>query len=396
MKLTLLSLSLLAGITANAQSNYEEGYVIQLNGDKVEAMIRYQDWAKNPNVIEFKINGEKNVKTPKEIKGFGLNNGVYYISYNGKVDQSSQFYNRLSEDKQPEWVETSTFLKRLVEGPASLFVYDNNTAVTYYYNLNDGEISPLIYKMYKTDMGNSAYNEQYKNQLRANVYCGGQEINKVKYKYSDLENYFETYNECVSGADYVRYSTEKTKSIVEFGIQAGIRSEKNNVDYPVYNAAHTFSATSPTFGINAEYQFPFLKNRYALAVEANYFHFKRQDIQANPRFGLAIERKIVEIPLGLNYYIMKEAQYKLFVGAFYNFKIDLSDSNYTEVVYSESNKSNINNISSFSLGAGYQWKNLGIKARYNLNSKFDVSEYMKGNTSSFSLNLFYKFKTISF
>lgn len=396
MKLKLLSLLFLTAIFASAQSKYEDGYIINLNGEKVDVSIQYQDWAKNPNVIEFKINDEKFVKTPKEIKAFGLYNGVYYESYNGKIDQSSQFYNRLSEDKQPEWAESSTFLKRLVDGPANLFVHDNNTAVTYYYKINQGEINPLIYKTYKTDSGNSAYNEQFKNQLRANVFCGNLEINKVKYKSTDLENYFESYNECVSGSDYVRHSIEKTKSKIEFGIQAGIRSETNDVDYPAYDASHSFSSTSPTFGVNAEYQFPFLKNRYALAVEANYFHFKRQDVQANPRFGLAIERKIIEIPVGLQYYIMKDADHKLFVGAFYNIKLDLANSNYTEVVYSESNKTDIDNISSFSLGAGYQWKNLGIKVRYNLNSKFDVGEYMKGETSSVSLNLFYKFKTFQF
>ena len=396
MKLKLLSLFVLSTISLSAQSKYEAGYVVKLSGEKVNAMILYQDWAKNPNNVEVKMGEEKFVHSPKDIKGFGLDNGVYYESYNGKIDQSSQFYNRLSEDKNPEWVETSIFLKQLVDGPVRLFTHDNNVAVTYYFKKDQEEIKPLIYKTYKTSTGHSATNEQFKNQLRANVYCGEQDVKKIKYKTSDLENYFVSYNQCVSQTDYVYNSTERTKNKIEFGIQAGIRSEKNFVNYPVYEASHSFSATSPTFGINAEYQFPFLQNRYALAIEANYFHFKRQDVQANPRFGLAVERKFIEIPLGLQYYVMNDTDHKLFLGAFYNIKIDLANSNYTEVVYSESSKTDIDNISSFSLGAGYQWKNLGVKARYNMNSKFDVGQYMKGETSSFSLNLFYKFTKLEF
>lgn len=396
MKLKLLSLLSLFAVTTFAQSRLEPGYFINLSGQKEPAIIQYQDWARNPSVVEVKIGEEKLKFTPKQIKGFGLDNGIFYESYNGKVDQSSQFYTHLSEDKEPEWVETSTFLKRLVDGPAALYVYDNNTAVTYYYKKEADDIKPLIYKTYKSSTGSTAYNEQFKNQLRANFYCGDQNIKQLKYRTNSLEDYFIQYNQCISDGEFTYVPTVNTKNKVSFGVQLGLRSEQNQVTYPAYQAEHEFSAVSPTIGLNAEYQFPFLKNRYALAIEANYFHFKRQDVQATPRFGLAIERKIIEIPLGLQYYLMNDQEHKIFVGAFYNFKIDLSSSNYTEVVYSESNKTAIDNISSFSIGAGYQWKNLGLKGRYNIKSSFDVGNYINGETSSVSFNLFYKFKTFQF
>ncbi|QTV05129.1 PorT family protein [Faecalibacter bovis] len=379
-----------------AQNKYEKGYIIDLNNKTIPVEISYQDWARNPNEIEVKHNGEIKKYTPKTIKEFGLDNGINYVSYNGNIDKSSQFYNRISEIKQPEWVEISTFLKTTVNGPSKLYVHDNNTTITYFFSKEDGDIKPLIYKIYRDNQTTTKKNEQFKNQLRSNVYCGDVNLNKVNYSKNSLEKYFIDYNSCITNGEFQHRQDVITKNKIEFGIQAGIRSEKNYVNYPVYEASHNFSAVSPTFGINAEYQFPFLQNRYALAMEANYFHFKRQDVQANSRFGLAVERKIIEIPLGLQYYVMNDTDHKLFVGAFYNIKLDLANSNYTEVVYSESSKTDIDNISSFSLGAGYQWKNIGVKARYNINSKFDVGEYMKGETSSISLNLFYKFKKLEF
>jgi len=221
-------------------------------------------------------------------------------------------------------------------------------------------------------------------------------VNKVNYTKNSLEKYFIDYNTCITNGDFQHNQEVNTKNVIEFGIQTGIRVEKNNVQYDAFDISNSFNATSPTFGINAEYQLPFLKNKYAIALEANYFHFKRQDVQASPRFGLAIERKIIEIPIGVKYYIKNDNEHKVFLDAFYNAKIDLSDSNYTEVVYSESFKDQIDNISSFSIGLGYQWRNLGLKARYNLKSKIDVGNYMSGDTSSFSLNLFYKFAKLKY
>ncbi|RLZ11394.1 porin family protein [Faecalibacter macacae] len=388
--LSLISLPLLA------QTKLEKGYIIDLNNQTIPVEIYYQDWAKNPNEIEAKINGELKKYTPKTIKEFGLENGINYVSYNGKIDNSSQFYNRISETKQPEWVETSTFLKTTVNGPSKLYVHDNNTTITYFFSKEDGEIKPLIYKIYKETQTTTSKNEQFKNQLRSNVYCGDVNVNKVNYTKNSLEKYFIDYNSCITNGAFKHNKDVSTKNIIEFGVQAGIRSEKNYVHYTSYDVENKFNGTSPTFGVNAEYQLPFLKNKYAIALEANYFHFKRQDVQASPRFGLAIERKIIEIPIGIKYYIKNDNEHKVFLDAFYNAKINLSDANYTEVVYSESAKTEIANMSSFSIGAGYQWKNLGLKARYNLKSSFDVGTYMSGDTSSFSLNLFYKFARIEF
>ena len=394
-KITLL-LALIGSIPVFAQSKIQSGYIVTNFNKKVNVEINYSDWAKNPNTIEVIENGQTKKYSPKDIKEFGLDNGIKYVSYNGKIDLSGQNYNNLSEIREPEWGDISTFLKTTVDGSTKLYVYDNNNTVTYYFSKDDYDIKPLIYKIYKGDLSSTMKNEQFKNQLRVNAYCGNANLNRINYTKKDLEKYFIDYNNCASQQNIQIESNSLTKSVIEFGVQAGIRSEKNYVNFPAYVVDHEFNGTSPTFGVNAEYQFPFLKNKYALALEANYFHFKRQEIQASQRFGLAVERKIVEIPIGIKYYIKNDNLHKVFIDAFYNAKIDLSDSNYAEVVYSESAKAEINNISSFSLGAGYQWKNLGIKGRYNLNSNFEVGTYMKGHTSSFSLNIFYKFAKIEF
>lgn len=392
----LTTLLLLSSTTLFAQSNYEDGFIINLNDSKIPLQVKFEDWSSNPNKIEVIQDGEKKQYSPKEIKGFGTNNGQLYLSYNGKIDVSSQFYNQLTESREPIWKEESTFLKTIVKGNTNLLMHDNNNIVTFYYQSSNNNIQPLIYKIYN-DKVSVKKNEQFKNQLRANVHCGTTNWNKLKYSKSDLENYFIKYNTCVSGDEGTSAKTvNNTKSVIEFGVQVGIRNENNKIAFPFLDIEHEFKGTSPTVGVNAEYQFPFLKNRYALAIEANYFHFKRQEVEVNPRFGMGMERKIIEVPVGIKYYIKNNDEHKVFIDAYYNAKINLSSANYAEALYSESFKQELSNISSFSFGLGYQWKNLGIKGRYNFNSSFDVGKYMLGETSSVSLNVFYKFSRLTF
>lgn len=65
MKLKLLSLLSLFAVTTFAQSRLEPGYFINLSGQKEPAIIQYQDWARNPSVVEVKIGEEKLKFTPK-------------------------------------------------------------------------------------------------------------------------------------------------------------------------------------------------------------------------------------------------------------------------------------------------------------------------------------------
>ncbi len=44
----------------SAQTNFEKGYYINLNGIKTEGYIKNTDWKNSPNSIDFKSNLEEN------------------------------------------------------------------------------------------------------------------------------------------------------------------------------------------------------------------------------------------------------------------------------------------------------------------------------------------------
>jgi len=192
MKLRLLfTILFLSAISVFSQTKYEAGYIIRANGQKVECLIKNEDWKGSPTTFEYKVgeNGEIKIGNTSNIKEFGSGENFKYIVETLAVEQSSDKVGNLTEDRNPDFKEETLFLKVLVEGNASLYYSMRNGENRFFYKMNDGEIEQLIYKRYLTSSKQIAENNRYKQQLATDFECpNSQNLNfdNLEYKKSSL------------------------------------------------------------------------------------------------------------------------------------------------------------------------------------------------------------------
>ncbi|RKE90839.1 hypothetical protein [Ichthyenterobacterium magnum] len=339
-KITLI-LAVIFSITANSQSNYEKGYLIDTNNKKVECLIKNEDWKNNPDTFTYKIN-----ESSEDLKGdlstiieFGFNN-IRYKRFLVKIDISSTQTNQLSKKKEPNLIEKNLFLKYLVEGKSNLFSYCDDNAKLYFYNLNDSNPNQLIYKKYYVAATQYKENTDYKQQLWNNLKCDNLSLNDVKklnYKSKDLITYFIDYNTC-DDSNYINsFKNEKKSGNFNLSIKPSINfsslSTKN--DFDNRGELDFGSKTNIGFGIELEYVLPFNNNRLSLILEPTFKNYSSEIndfIYINTPVltetsSAKIDYKAIDILFGIKYYIPINDFSKIYLSALYNFNsIDLSSS----------------------------------------------------------------------
>ena len=118
-------LLLLCGSTlvanCHAQSDYQAGYVVDLKGDTLRGLIKYERWDRNPRKVSFKsAAGSSNLDYyPTSIKSFSVSGEIYEGGI-VDVDQSPIKIRDLDNSPLPTYVKDSVFLQSLVSGEKSL------------------------------------------------------------------------------------------------------------------------------------------------------------------------------------------------------------------------------------------------------------------------------------
>jgi len=202
----LLCVAMLCSQALHSQVFYEKGYFIDTNGVRNDCFIRNIIWLYNPDSFEFKDErgGKPGVKSAREVLEFGV--GFYrYVSRQVMLDTSSDENDdfRISRKSEPEWKSDRLFLRVMVDGTASLYFYQNQSILRFFYSVNGEPTDQLIYKRYKHAEDDEVYfyyNESYKNQLFSKVNCrhvGINKFNSVNYSLASLKKLFSYYNECI-------------------------------------------------------------------------------------------------------------------------------------------------------------------------------------------------------
>ncbi|HEX9979219.1 MAG TPA: hypothetical protein VGB50_01495 [Flavobacterium sp.] len=113
---------------ANAQIHFEKGYYIDNSGHRAECLIENLDWNNNPRKFNLKLTegGEIQERTIDNTKEFGIADVSKYVRADVDIDRSSDRLSTLTKEKKPTFVNERMFLKVLVEGPQSLYTYDES------------------------------------------------------------------------------------------------------------------------------------------------------------------------------------------------------------------------------------------------------------------------------
>ena len=157
----------------SAQIIFEPAYYIDLNDNRIEGLIKNMDWRSNPSQFDFKSSEEAEVQvlTIIEVKAFGFESGIRFTRFNVNIDQSKNEIDQLDTERNPKFKAETVFLKQLVKGSISLWVYTKEYETRFFSQENNDIPLQLVYKRYRPNIRELRTNEYYKSQLQGLLSC---------------------------------------------------------------------------------------------------------------------------------------------------------------------------------------------------------------------------------
>ena len=196
MKSRLIFAFFILAITAvQSQILFEEGYIIENNGNKINCLIRNVDWKNNPTRFRYKLTDAGTTQTIDitQANEVGIIGKTIFKKFRVAIDKRSYLTSSLNLDREPEFHEELLFLRLLVDGEAKLYMYENGNLIRFFYRVNDSDPEQLIYTKYKSGEGRILENLYYKSQLSAILNCNeitSQDIDRTQYKKKRTGGYF--------------------------------------------------------------------------------------------------------------------------------------------------------------------------------------------------------------
>lgn len=387
--LFILLTTVLLTTSSYAQITFEKGYFIDNEGKKTDCLIRNADWKSNPSKIQYKLNetSDKIEIGIDKVAEFGIDNTSKYIRSHVYIDRSSDLLGKLSNKKKAEFKQEQLFLKVLLEGKASLYLYEHRSLVRFFYAVNQGTIKQLIYKRYRTANNQIGKNFEYKQQLWTELKCSTvtlDDIKTIRYYKNDLVKYFIKYNS-FHKQETMNFERQGTRKLFKLNLQAGVghsRFSINNANNTTgMNEGDFESKTRFKFGIEAEVLMPFNKNKWAIFIAPTYQSFSSE---LGNNIVWTAKYNSIEAPVGIRHSFFLNEQSRLFVNGGYVLDLSFKDSGIKA--------SNGNNLLSLKapgnmfFGLGYKHKNkVSVELRYQANREL-LHDYIDWNS---------KFNTIS-
>lgn len=323
-KLTLLTFFLCFSLLLFSQIKFEEGYFINNNGVKTECFIKNIDWKNNPTKFKYKISENGKVQTGDilHVSEFSASN-LRYSRFTTQIDTSGVQVSELSYNKKPEFKAVTIFLKYLVEGDASIFIYEKGSLRRYFYSMNGNNAVQLIYKKYKISVNEIRDNIEYIQQLWGDLKCENITINdfqNISYKRKDLVNLFVKYNDCQQ-VDFINFDEQNRRSKFHLSLRPGMnystifflveQSNKNIIKTSLP------SESSFRIGLELEMVLPYNKSKWAIIFEPTFQYYKADsDVNLfNSTYisHFEVDYSSLEIPIGIRYYFLLNEKVKIFI-----------------------------------------------------------------------------------
>lgn len=367
----------------NSQISYIEGYYINDSNHKIDCLIRNIDWKNNPIEFEYKISeqAKKETLTIESVKEFGIDNVSKYIRFDVNIDRSSNKQNLLSNDKNPIFKTEKLFLKVLIQGEASLFIYIDKSLTRYFYQTSHLDINQLIFKEYKTPENKIGTNNEFRRQLYSNIKCSDISMNDLKqidYDKNSLLNIFTKYNSC-KNSEFVNFEEKVKSDLFNLNIRPGLNSSSLFINNSAISSRSKDYGNKLAFRIGLEFEFimGFNKNKWAVIIEPTYQYFKAEDKVITNLSNTNVDYKSLQLPIGVRHYLFLNNNSKIFINGSFIYDFVLN-----------SKVRNLDASSSFNLamGVGYNYnQKYSVEFRYHANRDI-LTDYVAWNSD---------FKTIS-
>ena len=379
-----LSFILLVFISLNchAQISFEKGYFIDNANQKIECLIKNIDWKNNPVEFEYKIaeGQSEEIKTIKAAKEFGVYDKSKYVRRLVDIDRSSNSLSQLTKDRNPVFKKEELFLEVLIDGKASLFLYEDGSLRRFFYTVDDSDTVQLVYKSYKASDNKVGENNRFKQQLWDDLKCQNilmPDIQMLNYSKRELIKLFEKFNKCTS-SDYISYGNKKTKKLFNLSVRPGIRASALTVDSSTLDRRDAQFDTKVGFrlGLEAEFVMAFNRNKWAIIIEPTYQYYKAE--AQLERYFVQTDYKSIELPIGIRHYMFLNNQSKVFLNG--SFVLDFPMNSVVD--YDTVTDLDIDSKPNLAFGIGYNFNDkISLEAR--LQTGRDVLRGWQSSSSTY-------------
>lgn len=281
-----------------SQSDFREGFIINLNRDTTAGMIKYKEGNAGYSDCQFKEPGSNNIITYQaaDIIGYGFRNDRYFESK--KIDtekRSSQF----------------VFLEVLVHGKVSLYKYDKVFYVekTEYGLLNLSNKSVESTVDGRTVMTQSGSYHGVLNLLLSDSPEMSSRVPRTVFSEKSLTDLIEKYNNSMN-SEVVVYKENKPWVHARFGVTGGFISSKIALEASngAFDHLGPFRRSgTPLFGATFELSLPRTNERWSLHsdflfTKSAYDSFNEQTLFGKTTKNWAtIDLTLFKIPIGIKY-----------------------------------------------------------------------------------------------
>ena len=240
-------------LTLQCFSQEQKGYYITIGGQKVEGVFK-TTYFHDAKSLQFRNQGgEFRTLTTEDIKEYGIGSEYKFIRQTVKMESGSEKI--LSGTKDPYLEVVTVFLNVVVEGDASLYSYENDGDVKFFFRVKgkQDDIVPLIYKKYQpSPTGGVKENNRFRQQLYTTLNCrsfSSADYENIEYDKSDLRDFFTLQNQCLNSKTIIFSNTASKKPAVKYTLGAGAYGVNFAIDGDRYFAG---KAKGNSYGINAE------------------------------------------------------------------------------------------------------------------------------------------------
>ena len=355
----LFLLTIILSFNSYSQISFENGYYIDNNNQKINCLIKNLDWENNPTEFTYKLteNSELNKKTIKSVKEFGIHNSLKYVRSSVKIDRSSNKSYELDNERKAKFQKEELFLKVLVEGKSILYSYVDVSLTRYFYSIGESNIEQLVFKSYTTSEYRILTNNRFRSQLWNNLKCSDikkSKLENLKYRKSDLVDFFVVYNSC-NNQEYINFEEKQKKDLFNLTL----RPRLNISSLSNYRNTNIENQQGFGFGLEAEFIFPFNKNKWSFIIEPTYQRFEKESER-----NVIINYSSIEFHVGIRHYFFLNDNSKIFINASPIYDFSLSDS--------QINSEKVKTAFNMALGLGYKYKDkYSIELRHQTPRRFD-------------------------
>ncbi|OWP75484.1 porin family protein [Flavobacterium oreochromis] len=388
-----------------SQINFEKGYFINNLNQKIECLIKNEDWANSPIQFEYKLdeNSAVQIQNINYVSEFSIYNWSKYIRATVNVDKSSTDINHLSTQRTPEFKEETVFLKILAEGKANLYFYKDDISQKYYLKLENGPIEPLIYKLYVDKDYAILENLGYKQKLLNSLNCliiKNIDIEKTSYESTSLVKIFAKFNSCNNEINNTNYLSKEKRDVFNLNLRVHFNKTSLSSSNSLLTNSNLDYGNNLNLGLGLELEFilPFNKNKWSIIFEPNYSKYSSdlskptdssyytQGIITN-----SVNYSTIDLPFGIRHYLFLNKKSKLFINGTYGTSFSINSSYITKLNDTTTNTLDVRPTPNYGIGIGYNFRNKFILELRNYTNQNIISNYIfwSSNYSKFSLILGY-------